>query len=281
MVSVSALLANRKNALKSTGPVTAAGNATASRNAVRHELLSARLLLDDEDHDELQGLLHDLVVSLHPVGGLEDALIERMAGTLWRQHRLIRAETAGIELSRRAELATNREQVQLSPGRGLGQSVTTDEVQPLTNVELQAIAKFAVLTPEHDDLVALDLETLPTSAPILYEELQDDAAAEDVTVSEFVSRFESGLREWIRETLTYHRTKSGPLQRRADVLAVAALVQFHRSASIDQESLTWYQTALDNDLVKTVKTLREAQEWRLHSIEVTADVLDGAAVMSG
>ena len=54
------LAANRANALHSTGPVTAGGKATASRNATRHGLLSGKLFLEDEDPSEFQIMFGDL-----------------------------------------------------------------------------------------------------------------------------------------------------------------------------------------------------------------------------
>jgi len=276
MASVTQLLANRSNALKSTGPVTIAGKAKASRNAVRHGLLSARLLLEDESWDEFDALLDGLAASLHPVGTLEFALVERIAVALWRQHRLIRAEAAGIELSRGLESATNREQIQAVLGRGLARPVSVNEVQPLSEAELHSIAHLTALTREHETLGDgdIDLDTFAASAPHLYADLRDDAASEEVSVSEFVSDYSGGLQEWIQETLAHYRAEYAALQHRLPVLTVGDLVKSQRSAPIDQELLARYQTALDNDLVKAIKVLRETQEWRLHAIEPA-----GAAVI--
>ena len=60
------------------------------------------------------------------------------------------------------------------------------------------------------------------------------------------------------------------MQRRAAVLAVAELVKSHRSVPIEQELLTRYQIAIDNELHKAIRALREAQEWRFRAIESTA-----------
>jgi hypothetical protein len=94
--------ANRENAKRSTGPQTAKGKAVSSQNAIRHGLLSSKLLLDDEDPAEFDALLLDLQRSLNPVSVVEDALVERIALSLWRQRRLVAAETAEITLQRRA-----------------------------------------------------------------------------------------------------------------------------------------------------------------------------------
>ena len=97
------LAANQANARKSTGPKTAAGKVAASGNATRHGLLSSRLFLPDEDPDEFAALAMDLQATLRPVGALELALVEKIAISMWRQRRLIAAETGAVELTRRNE----------------------------------------------------------------------------------------------------------------------------------------------------------------------------------
>ena len=48
--------ANRRNALKSTGPKTPEGKSTVRHNALRHGLLSRDILLPGEDEDALREL---------------------------------------------------------------------------------------------------------------------------------------------------------------------------------------------------------------------------------
>ena len=278
MATITQLAANRENATKSTGPTTTEGKATSSRNATRHGLLSSRLLLEDEDGAEYQEVMDGLIAALRPVGTLELALVERMAIALWRQRRLVRAETAGIELTRRAEVAVNREEIGFALGRTLSHPVTMAEVQPLTPADLQWIADIATLPREHDALGDTPLphaEALAAVAPALYKELQDHAYLEETTVIELLSRFEGGVRQWIAETLTCYRTEFELLQRRAAVLAMAELVKSHRSAPIDQELLTRYQGSVDNELHKAIRALREAQLWRLRTLDVAGDVVGG------
>jgi hypothetical protein len=102
MTSIVQLEANRKNAQKSTGPKTPQGKSRAGRNALKHGILSKHLLLEDETAQEFDALLGGLQAALHPVGELEHVLVERIAITLWRQKRLVRAEAATIEFYRAA-----------------------------------------------------------------------------------------------------------------------------------------------------------------------------------
>lgn len=90
--------ASRHNGALSRGPKTPAGKADSSRNAVVHGILSRELILPSESADEYQALLGSLLLEMRPVGTLEQALVERIAVALWRQRRLVRAETAQIQL---------------------------------------------------------------------------------------------------------------------------------------------------------------------------------------
>jgi hypothetical protein len=96
--------ANRQNALKSTGPRSAAGKAVSSANATQHGILSRHLILPGESRAEFDALLQQLMREQQPVGTLEQALVERMAVALWRQRRLVAAETAQAQL-RQGELS--------------------------------------------------------------------------------------------------------------------------------------------------------------------------------
>ena len=101
--------ANRKNALKSTGPRTSEGKAAVRLNAMRHGLLSKEVLLPGEDADALRELDERLRAELQPSGELENLLVDRVVAAYWRLRRLGRVE-AGIfawelygQLAERAE----------------------------------------------------------------------------------------------------------------------------------------------------------------------------------
>ena len=87
--------ANRRNALKSTGPKTPEGKAAVRYNAMRHGLLSTDLLLPGEDEAALKELSDHLRDQLQPVGELESLLVDRIISSAWRLRRLGQVE-AGI-----------------------------------------------------------------------------------------------------------------------------------------------------------------------------------------
>ena len=75
--------ANRRNAQKSTGPVTPAGRATVSENAVRHGLAGQFRVLDYESQKDFDRFLHQLLEDEKPVGLAEVELVQKMAEHTW------------------------------------------------------------------------------------------------------------------------------------------------------------------------------------------------------
>ena len=113
--------ANRRNALKSTGPKTPEGKAAVRLNALRHGLLSREVLLPGEDGEALGELGERLGAELQPVGELENLLVDRVAAAVWRLRRLGRVE-AGIfawerleEQAERAESERRRNTRRVTP----------------------------------------------------------------------------------------------------------------------------------------------------------------------
>jgi hypothetical protein len=101
--------ANRRNALKSTGPKTPEGKAAVRLNALRHGLLSKEILLPGEDQEALRELSEHLRDELQPVGELENLLVDRIISAYWRLRRLGRVETGIFAWERSEELAERAE----------------------------------------------------------------------------------------------------------------------------------------------------------------------------
>jgi len=100
-VSAEKLEANRRNALRSTGPRTLAGKRTVARNAVKHGLFAKHLLISagagKEDESEFARLLAGLEEDFQPEGLLESLLVETVAACIWRRRRVLRFETTQIK----------------------------------------------------------------------------------------------------------------------------------------------------------------------------------------
>jgi hypothetical protein len=99
-VSERRIQANRKNALRSTGPKTERGKRAVSRNAIKHGLLAQEVVITAGDGEESLEEFHALVERLweyyEPVGVVEEMLVQTIATCLWRKARVIRAENGEI-----------------------------------------------------------------------------------------------------------------------------------------------------------------------------------------
>lgn len=85
-------LTNIQNAQLSTGPKTKQGKEIASKNALRHGLLSKDLILKEESAIKFDHFRKRIYQTLAPLGCLEEVLVEKIVSSAWRFRRLIKTE---------------------------------------------------------------------------------------------------------------------------------------------------------------------------------------------
>ena len=85
--------ANRRNALRSTGPRSAAGKARVAKNPVVHGLVSTQVLLPGEDRETFDAFADALRRACNPEGAREEFLVDMMVAAGWRLRRLGRMES--------------------------------------------------------------------------------------------------------------------------------------------------------------------------------------------
>src|SRR5450759_3315949 len=87
-VSPRKIAANRRNALKSTGPKTPRGKAFSRRNALTHGLFAMDLSVWEtargENPQQYQDLLGRLAEDYQPMGAAEQLEVERIAVCWWK-----------------------------------------------------------------------------------------------------------------------------------------------------------------------------------------------------
>jgi hypothetical protein len=270
-ISAVQLIANQNNAKKSTGPVTVQGKQTVANNALKHGVFSKSLILSDEDPAEYKSLLDQLLQELHPSGLLEQTLVERIALTLWRQRRLVRAETANIESNRSSK------QIVLAVNQELDLNYTSRELKEsdLIPFEAKHYKWCESILNELDELSqqqSLDLNKIKNIAPHLYQQLQSDAQDLALSPVKFLQDYEQPF-DYFDEIKDYCLKEIQKKHQHQMVSAVAELVK-SKSVILKEklrDSLCKYQVMLDNELYKAMKALRDAQEWRMNSCLV-ADV---------
>jgi len=127
MATKKQLIANKKNASRSTGPRTLGGKAIVAQNAVKHGLTAVSLVIAGiEREEDLKDFCDGVLADLAPEGRLEVALAERVARLFWRLLRVTSYETGAINVGQQKVEATfkglNKEPKELLKNRDLAQS---------------------------------------------------------------------------------------------------------------------------------------------------------------
>jgi len=97
MSSLKQIDANRRNALKSTGPSTPAGKERSRRNALRHGLTAETVIAALEDAKDYQAFEAAVISDYDAETAVERELVLRLASVLWRLRRATGIETALFE----------------------------------------------------------------------------------------------------------------------------------------------------------------------------------------
>src|SRR5664279_5656806 len=97
MSSLKQIEANRRNALKSTGPTTPEGKERSRCNAVRHGLTAETVIAALEDVMDYQAFEAAVIADYDAESAVERELVLRLASVLWRLRRATAIETALFE----------------------------------------------------------------------------------------------------------------------------------------------------------------------------------------
>jgi hypothetical protein len=126
MTSFRQFEANRRNARKSTGPITQEGKQRSRCNAVRHGLTAETVIGALEDAEDYQAFEAAIIADYDAQSAVERELLLRLANLLWRLRRATTMETGLFEIQAdhlsefrqaRQALPTSREVVYAMFGR--------------------------------------------------------------------------------------------------------------------------------------------------------------------
>ncbi len=98
MISLRRLEANRRNALRSTGPRTEAGKERSRANALRHGLTAETVVGTLEDAEDYKAFEATIIADYEPETAVARELVLRLASLLWRLRRAGAIETNLLEL---------------------------------------------------------------------------------------------------------------------------------------------------------------------------------------
>jgi hypothetical protein len=98
MISFRQIEANRRNALRSTGPKTEDGKRRSRQNAVRHGLTSETVIVALEDIEDYQAFEAAVIADYDARTAVERELVLRLASLLWRIRRATALETDLLQI---------------------------------------------------------------------------------------------------------------------------------------------------------------------------------------
>ena len=225
--SVIQLKANQSNAQKSTGPVTAEGKKIVANNAVKHGLFSKHLVLRDENPEDYQLLLDGLQTELNPVGTLEQSLVERIAVTLWRQRRLVRSETAHIELSNKPSIIASAVNAEMSLNSS-EQAITKHDLTEFDQDHYQWCQSILEEFEKIAEDKLTDMAALKTEAPLMYKQLAEDAETYEEPIGDYLKNWDEPL-EFFYDLIKYCKDEIQKAEQRPLVLEIARTVQNKRA----------------------------------------------------
>ena len=192
----------------------------------------------------------------------------RMAVALWRQRRLVAAETAQLQLQQ-AEL-TAPELVRIRHITGVKDidwinALAREPLPDLVDLQADVAACDAWMVEDHTGDDVQDLATLPKRKPRVWAMLSNELEVDtpDQASEKILGDSAEGLHAWVESVRG----------QASELLKVAtALKQVRQSALQPRESdvLSRYQSSLDNDLYKAMRARREAQRHRLEQAALTA-----------
>jgi len=97
MATEAQILANWRNAQKSTGPRTSRGKAAVSQNAVKHGFLARQAVISSESQADFDLYRDQILDELAPATPMESILAERIVSLSWRLKRVCRIQNQTID----------------------------------------------------------------------------------------------------------------------------------------------------------------------------------------
>jgi len=156
MTSLKQVAANRRNALKSTGPITPEGKDRSRRNAVRHGLTGETVIAAVEDDADYRAFEAAVIADYEAETAVERELLLRLASVLWRLRRATGIETALFEA-----VTEIKHELGYSGSTLVAEAELSDEVQLLISRRRESDAA------EHDQESIMNAYLLLTALPTL------------------------------------------------------------------------------------------------------------------
>ena len=120
MTSLKQIEANRRNALKSTGPRSEEGKQRSRRNAVRHGLTAETVIEGLEDPEDYKAFEAAVTSDYDAQTAVERELVLRLASLLWRLRRATSIETGLLQIQPGAMACVQRDEADRTRSQMVG-----------------------------------------------------------------------------------------------------------------------------------------------------------------
>jgi len=268
MTSKKQIIANRKNALKSTGPRTELGKSFSSVNAVKHGLRSRQVVIDGESQAEFDDFCRDLIDHYAPSGPIEASLVDRIAVCLWRLRRTESIEAQVFDNLRQDLKAASSDKPPAPLQLTLpAESPTPNDVRAETCLQIKQIFE-KYLESKHDPKIASALKQMEASIKYFKENPNTYYVAGERRFLQFVRQEFAGTEYLsdeeaaeIDEEIDYLlglEAKAAKEDQPNLAHAVAADVMANNVLS----KLTRYETQIQSGLFKAMHELERIQKAR-------------------
>ena len=142
------------------------------------------MILPNESRDEFDALVDELQQEFVPQGLLEMSLVERIAISLWRRRRLVRAESAGIELRQSDSRSIASEEISGSLGLEWSDTRVEEEWGGITSFKNERnthelLEYLQLLQSAIDD--GSELDEIEKKYPAIHQELKEEAILNNQT----------------------------------------------------------------------------------------------------
>jgi hypothetical protein len=159
MSTAAQILANRQNAERSTGPVTAEGRARVSQNATKLGLFSVANFIRPEEQDIFTEFDSGYMAELSPATPLEQTLSREIVQAAWRLRRCAALEIVPPENMTDEEL--DRLQISIDRARAAAQRTFHRSLKELRRLQSEHLEPAALMIQQAmaaDALLLKDLE---------------------------------------------------------------------------------------------------------------------------
>ncbi len=143
MTSLRQIEANRRNALRSTGPRTEQGKRLSRANAIRHGLTAETIVTSVEDAEDYKAFEAAVIADYNARTAVERELVLRLASLLWRLRRATAVETDLLQIQ--AENLRDRQLDRAGvPESGRSSALSGDQAVHLVPLNITASNNSAI-----------------------------------------------------------------------------------------------------------------------------------------